>query len=265
MKIIICLTLIIFFFSDVMALEKMTFFNQYPSQNEFQKILLSKLKSYFEALSTQSLSRIDSKSELRVFQIKRKDSSGVDTIYAKIERGQINGALVERINYYLENGRGISFIFKRFGIDSKPSTDKDLLELNFKLTSSVEEYSLEIPIFGLKIRSEFENGIDTASILLKPMGPELKIENIFEASKAERRYYIFFKDAIPPQTSLVVKAEEISGEWAYFKYSHFSSTEGEITPNLFFQKLEFASTIYEEFGKEYLEILKYIGFPKVLD
>ncbi len=258
---LIWLCFFIFQSTNLFALDNKVFTGQYPSATTFQKISLEKLKTYFETLAGQSINNIDPISGVRTYQVRRKNSLVVDLIFAKIERQQAGNKLVEGVYYSLSSGRGLVFIFTRYGLNLKESTDRDLLLLNFLPSDSSTSYSLEIPILGFYLNTEVGAKNENSYISLKQMAFELKIESVYSDMKAQRNYLFYFKPMPSPQSSLTVQAEAREGSWSNLQYLHFSSSKGLITPNLFFQGLDQGSSVYEELGGEYLDMINYMGFP----
>ena len=243
-----------------MAFDAMVFNENFPTYKNYEETILSSLKRYFTNLSSNSLNYIDSNG-IRIYKVVPKNGSGYSTIYSKISRISKEQQLTEHVSYSLENGNSLEFEILKTGHGVTPSEDLDLLTFNFKQSSNDEFYQITIPTFKMQLNRRVLKDGDQSTFLLGMMGFNVQLETHFSEHEANMSYIFFYKGMDHPQFSLIVKAIETPSEWDSLHYSYLSTTDGEITPKLFFLGLNEGTSVFNSSIEIIAYIMQKIGFP----
>jgi len=250
------LLLFLFIFSvNGHAVDDSVFAEKYPGLKDYQNTSLEGLNLYFFTFLSKSVVFNNGNGNYR---IEFQDDSGnnILSLNARITRKVMNGDLQEYVQYILPNASTFDYYLKKTGLDQAPSTDNDLLTLNFKKVSS----NYEVVIVPLMTKFEKTGIKDYLSFGF--MGISISIQTIFKELEASRSYIYFYKEMPNPQSYLTVQVIEESETAKTYNYIH-SSKGAEISPKYFFQGLQEGSSIFKEFSQISLGYIKSLGFPSI--
>lgn len=244
------------------GIEKNIFSNNYPSASNFQLTLFSKVKDYLDALSSQSIIT-NNANGLTAYQFKKLNSLKLELVFIKIERMETVDSLTERVQYSFENGQIFSYELIKYGANNELSSDIDLRMMRLKTTQLTNGYEVRIPQLGLVINSRISETSTFEKISLNEIGFELSIETFYQEKMAQRNYIYFFNGMPNPQTSLSVRVDSLESNWAKYKFTHFGSSLGEVSPSVFYQGLTQGSALFDQLSFVFLLNFESLGFPKL--
>lgn len=261
MKTIIFFFFVIFSFNSY-SVDRSAFEGTYPGFQSYQLITFTQLRNYFESLPAYSIN-FDAKNGKKVFKVRSRTENKFITIFSKITREISDKQIIERVGYYLEDGKCLEYELVKKGEKVLPSSDDDLLAFHFSPSAYDDFYQITIPAFNVQLTHSLNpNGV-VDFFNMGFMEFNIKIESHFSQDEARLDYIYFYKEMRNPQSSLTVKAIKALNDWGGMKYYHVASNGGEITPGQFFTGLNEGAMVFVEGANIFIQIIRQLGFPKL--
>ena len=182
---------LLFGFSSAFAIDSNVFDESYPSFKIYRKLVLDKLQTYFTDLPMNSLNFMD-KNGTRVYKIRKNNGPDFVTIYSKITREISDHQTIERVSYFLENGKSLDYIIKKTGQGVTPSEDDDLLTFNFKESISDDFFQITLPTFKMELNHSLLKDGNKSTFYLGMMEVNIQMESYFAENEASSIYIYFF-------------------------------------------------------------------------
>ena len=119
------LYLILFLFSlNLKATESNVFDENYPNFQNYQELVFSNVKNYFETLKSNSLIQITSPHTYQ-FKVTDVNNGKIVILKASIIRIQLPNKLIERVSYFNEQEQHFDYIVEKSGSTTSLSDDFD--------------------------------------------------------------------------------------------------------------------------------------------
>ena len=261
MKTILCVLLFLSF--NVQAIEAGFFDNQYPSFQNYQELVFSKIKTYFETLQANSLI-YSSSNNIKQYRINDVDNEDLVSITSTIIRLHSPNKITERILYSIENGEVFEVVIEKRGVNIINSLDNDLLSFHFTISPNDEYYQITIPSLQIQLNQTHQSSGMKSFLNIGFMDFILKIESNYQEHQAQQSYFYFIKEMTNPQASLTVKVVENKATWNMLEFSHISSQSGVVTPGQFVDGLNSGAELLTVASEVMFKFLNKGGFPKLL-
>lgn len=253
--------ILIFSFSQtLLAMDKTVFQENYPTFQEYQEILFSKIRDYFERLPQATIINSNS-SDLKIYSFYDKNTKQLNLFYSKITRKISDGEISEKVTYSLSNGTTFTCELLRKGVDLTPTDDNDLLTFNFKLSELEDFYQVTLPESRVKFSYSKNLYGDKAYFDLGFMDFKIQTESFLSQTNSYINYIFFYKYMPNPQASLTARAISTDGE--NIQFIHTSSQAGELTPKQFFEGLNTSTTVLEGVSDYNYNLIIFSGFPNL--